>query len=148
MSKGAIIAIVVAVLWVIGFCMQKCEEPKKKVEEERIESNNMDDSNNDIKNSSGTWSMFRCQYNGKKYDIGELKSYPKKIVLNEDGTGIMYWEGAKNVNFNWSSDNGYMSFSGTELNIQLNSQGYIVCSCAAIKWDNFGIIWADFFFQK
>jgi hypothetical protein len=45
MSKGAIIAIVVAVCWVIGFCMQKCEEPKKKAEKERIESILRDKSN-------------------------------------------------------------------------------------------------------
>lgn len=101
-----------------------------------------------VKKAAGTWSMFRCQYDGKKYDTGKLKAYPTKIVLNENGTGTMYWEGANNVNFNWSSDNGYMSFSGTDLNIKMNKQGYIVCACAAIKWDNFGIIWADFFFEK
>lgn len=98
----------------------------------------------------GTWNLYACQYNGKRYDTSNLRTRPKKIVLNENGTGTIYWDYAKDNDFTWSANGGSISFSGINGNGQtlgINNQGYIVLKSIGIKYD-LGFIYADYFFTK
>ncbi len=116
---------------------------KQKQEEERLAQ----EAENLKHNITGKWKVFSCKYDEKEYAMSNLRSYPKSIELNENGSGTIYWEMAKDVNFNWTIDGNRVIFSGTSLKLGYNNQGYIVCITPAIK-HNLGIIYADFFFNK
>lgn len=100
-----------------------------------------------MKKYVGTWWRCACHNNGSSYDVGKLYNKPTKVVLQENGTGVMYWDMAKDSNFNWTVHNGKLSISGTALDFGINKSGYMVCQCAAMT-NRMDIWWFTFFFSK
>lgn len=95
----------------------------------------------------GTWTLQYTHHNGQSYSTSNLRTYPKSVVLNENGTGTIYFVNAKNNDFSWSVSNGQLILTGTNFNFGMNSQGFIYLTCPVIK-QNLGITYADFLFKK
>ena len=99
-------------------------------------------------NFVGTWRLLQCQHDGSKYEVSRLQHYPKRIVLNENGTGTIYWEYAKDTDFTWSADGGSISFSVGSMPMVVNKSGYIVLRATVMTKNLRGILLCDFFFGK
>lgn len=104
-----------------------------------------------VKKFVGVWNFYTVNKDGKSYSKSNLLRYPQKVVIKENGTGYVNTPTASgedsHSDFTWTVEGGNISTSLQGMRLGLNSQGYIVINCSAIK-RNMGLERVDVFFKK